>query len=91
MQDRRDQAASFQKRHASYRQIGITSVDYRDYEAADWEFTYADGGAQLHVINRVFVVDGTGHSLFFQTRGSDDWTAARAEFDKIAAAFQPAD
>jgi hypothetical protein len=90
VKDRQEQAASFAKKYPSYAEIGIRSVDYGGFEAADWEFTYSAGGADLHVINRVFVVDGTGHSLFFQTRASDDWTAARAEFDKIAAAFQPA-
>ena len=60
-------------------------MDYRGYEAADWEFTYEG----LHVVNRVFVVDGTGHSLFFQT-SEGDFADARADFDEIAAAFRPA-
>jgi hypothetical protein len=37
----------------------------------------------------VFVVDGRGYSLFFQTRSTDDWSAAREDFDTIADAFQP--
>ena len=90
VQDREGAAASFAKRHPSYEEIGISAVDYRGYEAADWEFTYTDGGAELHVLNRVFVVDGRGHSLYFFTRASDDWDAARAEFEQMAAAFQPA-
>jgi serine/threonine protein kinase len=87
--DRRAQAASFAARHADYREIGIAKADYRGLEAADWEFTYSDGGASLHALNRVFVSDGRGYSLFFQTRSTDDWTTARAEFDRIAALFQP--
>ena len=90
VQDREDQAAGFAQRNPSYREIDISRVDYRGYEAADWEFTYTSGGADLHVLNRVFVVDGRGYSLFFQTRASDDWSAARAEFERMAAAFQPA-
>jgi hypothetical protein len=89
VQDRRDQAAAFRTNHSGYREIAIRSADYRGLEAADWEFTYASGGATLHVVNRVFVVDGRGWSLFFQTRSSDDWNAARAEFDHMAAAFKP--
>ena len=88
--DRRAQATSFAASHDNYQELRIEEVDYRDLEAADWEFTYTDGGADLHALNRVFVVDGTGHSLFFQTRASDDWSAAREEFEKIAAAFTPA-
>ncbi len=90
VQDRRDQAASFARTHEDYQEVAIVPVDYRGYEAADWEFTYADSGADLHAISRVFVVDGRGYSLFFQTRATDDWAAARAEFDQIAASFQPA-
>ena len=90
VEDRRYRAGLFAKSHENYQELGISSVDYRGYEAADWEFTYSDGGADLHALSRVFVVDGTGHSLFFQTRASDDWTAAREEFEKIAAAFEPA-
>jgi hypothetical protein len=82
--DREAQAQDFQRRHPSYQEIRIEAVDYRDYEAADWEFTY-DG---LHVLNRVFVVDGRGHSLFFQTP-EDDFSQARKDFEAIAKAFQP--
>jgi hypothetical protein len=82
--DRERAAASFAQRHPSYREIRIEPADYRGYEAADWEFTYEG----LHVINRVFVVDGTGHSLFFQTRAGD-FGAARSDFDAVAAAFRP--
>jgi hypothetical protein len=87
--DRRVQAAAFAAKHQNYRQIAIDKADYRGLEAADWEFTYDDGGASLHALSRVFVVDGRGYSLFFQTRSTDDWNAARADFDKIAAAFKP--
>ncbi len=88
VQDRRDQAASFARTHDDYRELRITDIDYRDTEAADWEFTYRDGGAGLHALSRVFVTtDGRGWSLFFQTRSGDDWAAARVDFDRIAAAF----
>ena len=82
--DRERQEKDFARRHPSYERIRIEPVDYRGYEAADWEFTYEG----LHVINRVFVVDGVGHSLFFQTRASDFPDAVK-DFRGIAAAFQP--
>ncbi len=90
VQDRRDQAASFARTHPDYAEIRIVPLDYRGYEAADWEFTYSSGGSALHALSRVFVVNGRGYSLFFQTRASDDWAAARAEFDRITASFSPA-
>jgi hypothetical protein len=87
--DRRTQAAAFAAKHQNYRENGISKADYRGLEAADWEFTYDDKGASLHALSRVFVVDGRGYSLFFQTRSTDDWDAAKGDFDKIAAAFRP--
>ena len=83
--DREAQAEDFADRHPTYEEIRIEAVDYRGYEAADWEFTYEG----LHVLNRVFVVDGTGHSLFFQT-SEGDFADARADVEGIVEAFRPA-
>jgi hypothetical protein len=82
--DREAQAAGFAERNPSYEQIRIEPVDYRGVEAADWEFTF-DG---LHVLNRVFNIGGTGHSLWLQTP-EEDFSAARRDFDAIADAFVP--
>ena len=62
---------------------------WRGLKAADWEFTYSSAGTGLHALSRVFVADGRGYSLFFQTRASDDWQAALADFQQIAASFVP--
>ncbi|MEO6205195.1 MAG: serine/threonine-protein kinase [Mycobacteriales bacterium] len=89
LKDREFQAGSFAKSHTAYQQIRIEKADFRDYEAADWEFSYTDGGAELHALNRVFVANDAGYSIFFQTRSTDDWGAARKDFDQIVASFQP--
>ena len=82
--DRERQAESFSQRHPTYEEIRIEAVDYRGYEAADWEFTYEG----LHVLNRVFVVDGVGHSLFFQTPARD-YAAAEEQFLQMIEEFRP--
>ncbi|MDP9497269.1 MAG: hypothetical protein M3P46_06345 [Actinomycetota bacterium] len=82
--DRRRQARSFAQRHPSYREIAIRPVQYRGSAAADWEFTYEG----RHVLNRVFVVDGRGHSLFLQAPQGD--ASLRSQFEQIAGAFRPA-
>jgi hypothetical protein len=82
--DRQKQARSFAQRHPTYREIRIQPVDYRGYEAADWEFTFEG----VHVLNRVFVVDGVGHSLWLQAP-EGDFAAAVQDFGAIADAFQP--
>jgi hypothetical protein len=81
--DRERAAVGFAQRNPSYEEISIEEVDYRGYEAADWQFTYSG----LQVVNRVFVVGRTGHSLYFQFPQGD--AGARAEFERIAAAFVP--
>jgi serine/threonine protein kinase len=82
--DREAQAARFAQRNPSYERIRIEPVEYKGVQGADWEFTFSG----LHVLNRVFVVDGTGHSLWLQTP-EDDFSAARADFDAIADRFSP--
>jgi serine/threonine protein kinase len=89
VKDRQAQAKAFAAHYPSYRELSIAKDDFRGWQGADWEFTYSDGGADLHALDRVFVINGRGYSLFFQTHATDDWAKARADFDRIAAAFQP--
>ncbi|MCZ9345606.1 serine/threonine protein kinase, partial [Streptomyces sp. TRM76130] len=42
---------------SQYKKIRIEEVDYRGWDTADWEFTYADGGTEYRTIDRGFVVD----------------------------------
>ncbi|TBR17948.1 MAG: serine/threonine protein kinase, partial [Chitinophagaceae bacterium] len=83
--DRRAQAEDFERRHPSYEKIRIDAVDYRGYEAADWEFTYRG----LHVLNRVFVVDGQGYSLYLQAPQRDA-EGVRQDLVAVAERFEPA-
>ncbi len=83
--DRQAQATDFAQRHPTYEEIRIEPVDYRGYEAADWEFTYEG----LHVLNRVFVVGDRGYSLFLQTPEGDA-EGGVADLRGIAEAFRPA-
>ncbi|WP_306186470.1 serine/threonine-protein kinase [Streptomyces sp. MK5] len=56
-----------------YHRIRIEKVGYRGWNAADWEFTYADGGTKYRVIDRGFVVDGDhGYALMY-TAKADNW------------------
>ncbi len=87
--DREQQEAAFARGHEDYQRLRIDPVTYRGVAAADWEFTYHDGGADLHVLNRVLDVDGVGHSLFFQTRAAD-WEAAQDDLEAVLATFRPA-
>ena len=73
---------------ASYQRLSIDEVDYRDYDAADWEFRFSDEGADLHVRNRGFVVDGRGYALYFQTH-EDKWDASQDIWRDLVRSFRP--
>ncbi|GAA4300543.1 serine/threonine-protein kinase [Streptomyces venetus] len=57
---------------AQYRKIRIEKVDYRGWNTADWEFTYADGGTRYRTIDRGFVVDDRqGYALMYTAKAAD--------------------
>jgi hypothetical protein len=58
---------------SQYKKIRIEKVGYRGWNAADWEFTYADGGTTYRTVDRGFVVnDHQGYALMYTAR-ADDW------------------
>jgi hypothetical protein len=57
-------------------------------DAADWEFTYVDGGAALHALARAVVVDGHTYALFFQTH-TDTWDDSKSLQRRLLATFRP--
>ena len=57
------------ERLPNYQRISIETVDYNGWEAADWEFTFGDGGT-THVRNRGFVTDPEhGYAIYLSTPG----------------------
>ena len=72
--------------------IRIDPTTYKGMDAALWEYTYSEGGADLHAYNLGFVTDdGTyGLALNFQTR-ADDWDASQDLWSQLKAGFRPPD
>lgn len=71
----------------NYQRIDIDSVDYRGWEAADWEFTFGSG---THVLNRGFVPnEDKGYALYMSSPEAQ-WPESRAIFQVAADSFQPA-
>ncbi len=86
------QEKSVSKRLGSYQRIGIEAVDYRGWSAADWEFTFVENGATIHVRNRGFVTDDThGYALYYSTPDSE-WSSEQTQqvLQVAADTFQPA-
>ncbi|WP_151771717.1 serine/threonine-protein kinase [Streptomyces abyssomicinicus] len=74
-----------------YKRIRIEAVDFRGWEAADWEFTYVDGGTKYRTIDRGFVVSPTqGYALMY-TAPAADWSGDRREdtWAALSTTFRP--
>ncbi|WP_031024625.1 serine/threonine-protein kinase [Streptomyces sp. NRRL WC-3725] len=57
---------------SQYHRIRIEQVDYRDWNTADWEFTYVEGGTEYRTIDRGFVVnDHLGYALMYTAKDAD--------------------
>jgi serine/threonine protein kinase len=85
--DWQNQEKSVSKRLPDYRRIRIDRVDYRDYNAADWEFTWGSG--PTHVLNRGMNTGAKGYALYWSTPDSQ-WDQSRSIFTVITDTFQPA-
>ncbi|MCC9709180.1 serine/threonine protein kinase [Streptomyces sp. MNU76] len=56
---------------SQYKRIRIESVDYRGWNAADWEFTYMESGTKNRSIDRGFVVDSQqGYALMYTAKAA---------------------
>ncbi|QFQ99860.1 serine/threonine protein kinase [Streptomyces phaeolivaceus] len=56
---------------SQYKRIRIEAVDYRGWNAADWEFTYVESGTKNRSIDRGFVVDSQqGYALMYTAKAS---------------------
>ncbi|MEU5662813.1 serine/threonine-protein kinase [Streptomyces longwoodensis] len=76
---------------SQYQKIRIAKVDYRDWNAADWEFTYVDGGTAYRTVDRGFVVnDHQGYALMYTAKAAD-WDSAEraATWKTLSETFQP--
>ncbi|MFG2678462.1 protein kinase [Streptomyces sp. NPDC048392] len=76
---------------SNYRKIRIEKVGYRGWNAADWEFTYTDGGTKYRTVDRGFVVNGhQGYALMY-TAKADDWGSdlRRDTWRTLSKTFEP--
>jgi serine/threonine protein kinase len=75
--------------YAEYELIGIDYADYRDFLAADWEFTWNPGGGTVRVRNRAVVDEdkNLAFALYWHVP-IEEWRQSKPVFDDIAASFQ---
>ncbi|MDQ3940688.1 MAG: protein kinase [Actinomycetota bacterium] len=84
------QEPSFDAGHNNYQRIGIFETTFKGMDAAAWEFTYDEGGTDLHAVNFGFITtdQSTGMTLFFQTR-AEDWDSSQELLEQLKAGFEP--
>jgi eukaryotic-like serine/threonine-protein kinase len=82
--ERQEQSVS--QRLPNYQRIRIDRVDYRDYNAADWEFTF---GSNTHVLNRGMNTGEKGYALYFSSPDGQ-WDESQSIMRTIYKTFQPA-
>lgn len=81
-------SAAFADSREAYTEIGITPTTYRGFDAALWEYTYTDGGAELHAANLGIDTGPYGYALNFQTRAAD-WESSQDLYEAFQAGFEP--
>ncbi|MFC3578321.1 serine/threonine-protein kinase [Streptomyces yaanensis] len=76
---------------SQYKRVRIEEVDYRGWNTADWEFTYADGGTGYRVIDRGFVLDPhLGYGLMYTAKAADwDSELRKDTWETLTQTFQP--
>lgn len=78
---------NFGASHENYDELRITPTTFEGFDAAEWEFTYSDGGADLHALDLGFIAGDYGFALYFQTH-AEDWDAAQPAFEALKASYQ---
>ncbi len=76
---------------SQYHRIRIEKADYRSWNTADWEFTYADGGTEYRTVDRGFVVnDHLGYALMYTAKAGDwDGDLRKDTWKTLTASFKP--
>jgi hypothetical protein len=78
---------SFAASHEAYQEIKIDSTTFHGMKASNWEFTFVDGGAELHANDLGFVTTEWGFALFFQTP-ADAWETLQGDRSAFEESFE---
>jgi eukaryotic-like serine/threonine-protein kinase len=82
-----DSERSFSTSHAGYQRVTLHTIDIPGAkDAADWEFTYSDGGASLRALDRAEVFGTRGYAIYEQSH-TDQWASSQPLFNRIQRSF----
>jgi hypothetical protein len=86
----RDSERGFRATHSNYRRLRLQTIQVPGArDAADWEFTYVDGGASLHALDRAMVFGKRGYAVYVQSH-TNRWAASQTLFDQVQQSFHAA-
>jgi hypothetical protein len=90
LRDWQDQESTAAGRFRGYQRVRLERIDYRGWNAADWEFTWRPSGGTLHVMNRnIRAGDHQAYALYWQVPAAE-WQQRLSDFEVVARTFQPA-
>ena len=90
LRDWKNQEASADRHFQGYHLVRLESIDYRTWDAADWEFTWRASNGSLHVVNRnIRVNDHRAYALYWSVP-AEDWNRRWSDFQIVANTFVPA-
>ena len=73
-----------------YHNLRVESAEWRDWDAADWEFTWEADDGPRHVLNRTVITEPgeQAYALYWSTPESE-WDYSLATFDVFERTFRP--
>jgi hypothetical protein len=87
--DWQQQEPAVARRLEGYTRIGeIEAVDFRGWQAADWEFVFGPG-QRTHVLNRNLITSPQKAYALYWSVPSSRWDAMRPVHEQVVASFQP--
>ncbi len=90
LRDWQNQESSAAQRFAHYHRIRLQKVEYRGWNAADWEFTWRPAGGTLHVLSRNIRVNSSRAYALYWSVPASSWQERQHDLSTIEDTFTPA-
>jgi len=78
----------FRVEQQSYSRIKLEPTDFRNFNAAEWEFTYTRSNVQLHNLDLGVVTGSKAFTLNFESRATN-WSSVEAFMQRFESSFNP--
>lgn len=83
-----DLERKFRTEQQSYSRIKLEPMEFRNFNAAEWEFTYTRSNVQLHNLDLGVVTGSKAFTLNFESRATN-WSSVEAFMQRFESSFKP--